>query len=60
MIQIQLIPSVSVQYAGNGSSAKANEFGMRPMQELAFERPGEQYLLIKSPSDSAKLTRVHI
>jgi len=27
---------------------KANEFGMRPMQERAFEKRGEQYLLIKS------------
>ena len=43
------IPSVSVSYAGNGSSTKANEFGMRPMQERAFEKRGEQYLLIKSP-----------
>jgi hypothetical protein len=43
------VPSVSVSYARNGSSTKANEFGMRPMQERAFEKRGEQYLLIKSP-----------
>ena len=48
------IPSVSVSYAGNGRSTKANEFGMRPMQELAFEKRGEQYLLIKSPPASGK------
>ncbi len=54
MIQVQSIPSVSVQYAGNGSSTKANELGMRPMQERAFERRGEQYLLIKSPPASGK------
>lgn len=48
------IPSVSVTYARNGSSAKANEFGMRPMQERAFEKRGEQYLLIKSPPASGK------
>ena len=48
------VPSVSVKYAGNGSSTKANEFGMRPMQERAFEKRGEQYLLIKSPPASGK------
>lgn len=54
MIQVQSIPSVSVQYAGNGSSISSNELGMRPMQERAFERRGEQYLLIKSPPASGK------
>ncbi len=54
MIQVQPIPSVSVQYAGNGSSTRSNELGMRPMQERAFERRGEQYLLIKSPPASGK------
>ncbi|MCC6686729.1 MAG: DEAD/DEAH box helicase family protein, partial [Fimbriimonadaceae bacterium] len=48
------IPSVSVTYAQNGTSTKANAFGMRPMQERAFERRGEQYLLIKSPPASGK------
>lgn len=48
------IPSVSVTYAQNGSSKKSNEFGMRAMQERAFERRGEQYLLIKSPPASGK------
>lgn len=48
------IPSISVSYARNGSSAKANELGMRPMQERAYERRGEQYLLIKSPPASGK------
>ena len=48
------VPSVSVSYARNGSSAKSNELGMRPMQERAFERRGEQYLLIKSPPASGK------
>lgn len=54
MIQVQSIPSVSVRYAGNGSSTRSNELGMRPMQERAFERRGEQYLLIKSPPASGK------
>lgn len=48
------IPSVSVSYARNGSSTKANALGMRPMQERAFEKRGEQYLLIKSPPASGK------
>ncbi len=48
------IPSVSVSYARNGSSAKSNEMGMRVMQERAYEKRGEQYLLIKSPPASGK------
>jgi len=51
---IKSVPSVSVSYASNGSSTKANEFGMRPMQERAFDKRGEQYLLIKSPPASGK------
>ena len=48
------IPSVSVNYAANGSSTKSNELGMRPMQERAYDERGEQYLLIKSPPASGK------
>src|ERR1700756_3045284 len=48
------IPSVSVNYAANGNSTKANEMGMRVMQERAYEKRGEQYLLIKSPPASGK------
>jgi superfamily II DNA or RNA helicase len=48
------IPAVSVTYARNGSSTKANALGMRPMQERAYEKRGEQYLLIKSPPASGK------
>ena len=48
------VPSVSVTYARNGSSTKANELGMRVMQERAYEKRGEQYLLIKSPPASGK------
>ena len=54
MSQKQSIPSVTVNYAGNGSSTKANEMGMRVMQERAYEKRGEQYLLIKSPPASGK------
>ena len=48
------IPSVSVSYARNGTSTKANALGMRPMQERAYEKRGEQYLLVKSPPASGK------
>ncbi len=48
------IPTVSVSYAHNGRSTKANELGMRPMQERAYEKRGEQYLLLKSPPASGK------
>ena len=50
----KIVPSVSVSYASNGSSTKSNALGMRPMQERAYERRGEQYLLIKSPPASGK------
>ena len=54
MIKNKSIPSVSVNYASNGSSTKPNEMGMRTMQERAYEKRGEQYLLIKSPPASGK------
>jgi len=48
------IPLVSVSYQGTGVSTRANELGMRPMQERAYAKRGEQYLLIKSPPASGK------
>ncbi len=48
------IPSVSITTARTGASSRANAFGMRPMQERAYARRGEQYLLIKSPPASGK------
>jgi superfamily II DNA or RNA helicase len=51
---MKIVPSVSVAYARNGSSTKANAQGMRPMQERAYEHRGEQYLLVKSPPASGK------
>jgi len=48
------IPRVSVNYAKEGKTAKVNELGMRPMQERAYQKRGEQYLLIKSPPASGK------
>ncbi len=48
------IPSVTVSYARTGRTTRSNELGMRPMQERAWEKRGEQYLLIKSPPASGK------
>ena len=48
------VPSVSVTYARDGTSTRSNALGMRPMQERAFQKRGEQYLLIKSPPASGK------
>ena len=53
-INILTVPSVSITTARTGASAKANELGMRTMQERAYARRGEQYLLIKSPPASGK------
>jgi superfamily II DNA or RNA helicase len=52
--KIKSVPAVTVSYARNGNSTKANALGMRPMQERAYEKRGEQYLLIKSPPASGK------
>ncbi|WP_443643504.1 DEAD/DEAH box helicase [Candidatus Levibacter sp. Uisw_134_01] len=48
------IPTVSMNYEANGSSKQSNELGMRVMQERAYEKRGEPYLLIKSPPASGK------
>lgn len=48
------VPHISVSYAQNGASTKSNALGMRPMQERAYEKRGEQYVLIKSPPASGK------
>ena len=53
-LETKQVPSVSVTYARNGASTTANALGMRPMQERAYEKRGEQYLLIKSPPASGK------
>ena len=54
MTQNKHIPSVTVNYKSTGSSTTSNELGMRAMQEKAYEKRGEQYLLIKSPPASGK------
>ncbi|MEQ1672370.1 MAG: DEAD/DEAH box helicase, partial [Hyphomicrobium sp.] len=48
------VPSVSMRYQQTGASTKPNELGMRMMQERAYAKRGEQYLLIKSPPASGK------
>lgn len=48
------VPSVSFTTARTGASSKANALGMRAMQERAYAKRGEQYLLIKSPPASGK------
>ena len=54
MTKQKSIPTVTVNYKSTGSSIKSNELGMRTMQERAYEKRGEQYLLIKSPPASGK------
>ena len=54
MTQPSSIPVMSVRYAQTGESTKSNNVGMRLMQERAYQKRGEQYLLIKSPPASAK------
>ncbi|WP_415765684.1 DEAD/DEAH box helicase [Pseudomonas sp. ZB1P45] len=45
---------MSITTARTGASSKANQLGMRAMQERAYTKRGEQYLLIKSPPASGK------
>ncbi|NRB50856.1 MAG: DEAD/DEAH box helicase [Saprospiraceae bacterium] len=54
MSRKKTVPSVTVNYKSTGNSIKSNELGMRVMQERAYEKRGEQYLLIKSPPASGK------
>ncbi len=49
-----IVPSVSITTERTGLSSKANALGMRDMQERAYAKRGEQYLLIKSPPASGK------
>ena len=45
---------VHVNYHQTGKSKSTNEFGMREMQERAFEARTAQYILIKAPPASGK------
>ena len=49
-----VVPSVSLATQRSGASSKTNSLGMRPMQERAYAKRGEPYLLIKSPPASGK------
>jgi len=59
MTPAPVINSVTISYASNGCSMRANELGMSPMQERAYEKHSEQYLLIKikSPRPRARSGR---
>ena len=45
---------VHVTYAQTGQSSQTNHFGMREMQEKAFQQRDAQYLLLKAPPASGK------
>ena len=45
---------VKVKYKQTGESTSTNSYGMREMQERAFDQRGEQYILLKSPPASGK------
>jgi len=45
---------VEVNYEQTGKSKSTNEFGMRDMQEKAYEARNAQYLLLKAPPASGK------
>jgi len=45
---------VEVQYAQTGESKSTNDYGMRDMQEKAYEARNSQYLLLKAPPASGK------
>jgi len=45
---------VEVNYEQTGKSKSTNEFGMREMQEKAYEQRDAKYLLLKSPPASGK------
>jgi hypothetical protein len=54
MTTSKTLPAVSFKTARTGASTHENAMGMRQMQERAFNKRGEQYLLIKSPPASGK------
>ncbi len=45
---------VHITYAQTGRSSNTNEFGMREMQQKAYEAREAQYLLLKAPPASGK------
>ena len=49
-----MINIIEVNYHQTGESKKTNSFGMRDMQEKAFNSRNEKYLLLKAPPASGK------
>lgn len=49
-----MVNIVDVTYAQTGESTSINKFGMREMQERAFQARSAQYLLLKAPPASGK------
>ena len=45
--EVKSVPSISVSYARNGSSTRANALGMRPMQERAADQAASDRLLLE-------------
>ncbi|MEA2100835.1 MAG: DEAD/DEAH box helicase [Campylobacterota bacterium] len=45
---------LEIDYEQTGQSKTTNEFGMREMQEKAYEKRDSQYLLLKAPPASGK------
>ena len=45
---------VHVTYAHTGQSSQTNHYGMREMQEKAYQARDAQYLLLKAPPASGK------
>lgn len=45
---------VEINYKQTGESTKINKFGMREMQQRAYNKRNSQYLLLKSPPASGK------
>ncbi|KMP20390.1 ATP-dependent helicase [Bacillus cereus] len=45
---------IEINYQRTGQSKSTNKYGMREMQERAFEKRNSQYLLVKAPPASGK------
>lgn len=45
---------IDAQYSQTGNSVNSNQMGMREMQQRAYEKYAEQYILLKAPPASGK------
>lgn len=54
MTKNELLDVCRIEYPASGTTVRANQLGMRPMQERAYARHDQQYLLVKSPPASGK------